>query len=384
MIELLLCCAIGLIIGFFSGIFPGLHPNFISSIVIVQNLEPEKKAIIIVFIYAGYVVFSSIPAVFFGIPDSKSILSVLPGQRMAKEGKGIVALKVIVGSVLVASIGAVLLIPFAFWFYPVMYGLVKRHMFEILIIAAALLIFRAKRILISLSIFLASGLLGQYSFNAGLADAFLPLFSGFFAVGAILAYEKTGLPKQKTDGKIDLGTIKYALLGIVLGGMANLLPGISSAGQIAVFASILIAFESANYLAVVSGINIGQFILAFASITSIDKARHGIVAELANIVNINERMQMLIFFFLIGIGVSALVLYQFRNRIASISKLDFLVFGKILLAYLGIVVYLLDGLVGLMVFAFASIIGYLTLKLGAERTMMMGAIIVPTLLLLAG
>jgi TctA family transporter len=44
----------------------------------------------------------------------------------------------------------------------------------------------------------------------------------------------------------------------------------------------------------------------------------------------------------------------------------------------------LDGFIGVVVFALASLLGYITIKLGVERTNLMGAVIIPTLLLLFG
>ncbi len=113
MIEYALFFILGLLIGVLSGLIPGLHPNLVSAIIILQDMEYEKKALLLVSIYAGHIVFSYIPSIFFGIPDERTAVSVLPGQRMVKEGNGMLALKAMVVSTLVGSVAAFLLIPFA-------------------------------------------------------------------------------------------------------------------------------------------------------------------------------------------------------------------------------------------------------------------------------
>ena len=382
MLEYALFFVIGLFIGALSGIVPGLHPNLISAITVVQDIGYEKKAVLLVSLYSGHIIFSAIPSVFFGIPDERTVTSVLPGQRMAKHGEGMLAVKTIAVSALVASLGAFLLMGPAIEFYPVAYGAVRAYLLPILALASLILVLKTKNPLYAALIFLAAGFLGAYALRTTMQDAFLPLFSGMFAMGAIMNYMKQPMPPQK-DGKLDSGIVKYALLGMLLGGLANLIPAVSSPAQIAAFASLFIAFESGNYLATVAAVNVGQFLFALASSVSIEKARHGVIVNLGEVIDIGSNMQMLLFYFLLGIGISAAVLFLMRKRIAMLANIDFSVFNKLLALYLVIVVLLLDGIPGLLVFAAASLIGFFTLRLGVERTVMMGAIIVPTLMLLA-
>lgn len=381
MIDLILFFILGLLIGMLSGLIPGLHPNLISAIAVLQDIEYEKKAALIVSVYAGHIVFSYIPSIFFGIPDERTAVSVLPGHRMVRSGEGALALKIMVVSALVATIAGFALIPFALQFYPFAYSLAKNYIAHILLIASVIFVLKTKNPFYSVLIFLASGFFGAYALRLEMQDAFLPLFSGFFAMGAILNYRKEKIPAQK-DMPVDFGILKFAILGALLGGLANLIPAISSPAQVAALASVFIAFETGNYLATVAAINVGQFVFALASSASIEKARHGVIVNLGEIIDIGGNMQMLLFYFLLGIAVSGLIVYFLRKKISKIANFDFSKFNKLLAAYLLLVVFLINGISGVAVFAVASLIGYVTIRMGVERTIMMGGIIVPTIILL--
>ncbi len=259
----------------------------------------------------------------------------------------------------------------------------KDYIAHILTIASALFVLKTKNPFYSVLVFLGSGIFGAYALGTGMQDAFLPLFSGFFAMGAILHYKKSKIPRQK-EMPVGLGVLKYAFLGILLGGLANLIPAISSAAHVAALASLFIAFETENYLATVAAVNVGQFLFALASSASIGKARHGVIVNLGEIVDIGRNMDMLLFYFLAGIAVSGLAVYLLRKKISLLANVDFSHFNRLLAAYLAIVVFLINGPQGLAVFVIASLIGYITIKLNVERTIMMGGIIVPTILLLMG
>ncbi len=381
MFDLFLFFIFGLILGITSGLIPGLHPNLISTILILQNLEYEHKTILIVSVYAGHIVFSYIPAIFFGIPDEQTVVSVLPGQRMVREGKGMAALKTTIVSSLIASIVAFLLIPFALQFYPIAYSFIKHYLTPILLIISIVMIIRTKNPVYSLLIFLTSGFFGAYVLKIQMQDVFFPLFSGFFAMGAILNYQKSKIPKQD-EQHIDFGIVKYALFGTFLGGFANLIPAISSPAQVAVLASVFISFETIAYLATISAINVGQFVFALASSASIEKARHGVIVNLGQITNIGQNMQTILIYFLIGIAITSILIYFLRKRISLFANINFVQFNKLLAFYLLLAVFLINGFVGVTVFIISSLIGYITVKMNVERTIMMGAIIVPTIMLL--
>ena len=78
--------------------------------------------------------------------------------------------------------------------------------------------------------------------------------------------------------------------------------------------------------------------------------------------------------------------FSVRNlgRIARLAELDFSRINIVLAIYLVAITLTIDGLVGLAVLMIGSGLGWLTVRLGVERITLMGAIILPTMLLLFG
>ena len=88
----------GIILGMLGGLLPGIHSNTIISILSSVGLSGIDFAYVIIAVMASHQLFSFIPSIFFGIPEQGSVLSVLPGQRMVREGNGTLALKVVLAS----------------------------------------------------------------------------------------------------------------------------------------------------------------------------------------------------------------------------------------------------------------------------------------------
>jgi len=183
--------------------------------------------------------------------------------------------------------------------------------------------------------------------------------------------------------KIDLSLIKFAFLGVALGWIADLLPGISSPAQVAAFASILLPFSGVAYLATISSIGVSESIFAFSTASTLDKARIGAIAEASQLTSIADSLAPFLGYFILGTAFACILIYVFRSKIGEISKINFQVLNIMLAIYLIAIVFLIDSYVGLVLFAVSSLVGYLCIRLNVERTTLMGAIIVPTILLLA-
>src|SRR5512137_2490938 len=102
MLDLLLagCIALGILLGIISGLTPGLHLNnfaamllAISPQLMAYGLSPFHMASIILAASISQTFFDAIPAIFLGAPDSEVALTVLPGQRLMLEGRGIEAVR---------------------------------------------------------------------------------------------------------------------------------------------------------------------------------------------------------------------------------------------------------------------------------------------------
>ncbi len=376
---LILCC---LLLGLFSGLIPGLHSNTVTSVLLSLNLSPESLPLAIVAMFGVHSIISFIPSIYLGIPDEQVVLSVLPGHRMAKEGRGIEAVMIMALSAIAALLICIALFPISQALYPLIYPAISPYMLPILLVASAILVFKTQKPLHSFLIFLLAGIVGQQAFSLALPDPFLPLFSGMFAMAAIFNFSPAPLPEQQPARKISTGLLKFSLLGVFLGWFADLLPGISSPAQVAAFASPLVAPSGAAYLALVSSIGVSESVFAFSSASTLGKARIGAIAEAASISSISENLLPLLSFFIIGAAFACIVLYVLRNRIGEVAKIHVPSLNILIAAYLLSIVFLIDSFSGLLLFAVSTSLGFLCLRMNVERTLLMGAIIVPTILML--
>ena len=378
MLLIIIC----LFLGLFTGLIPGLHSNTLTSALLSLNLDSPELPFAIIAMFAVHSIICYIPSIFLGIPDERVVLSVLPGHRMAMQGKGLHALTVMVVSAIFAILACITLFPLSQFLYPVVFPAIQPFLPHILILASALLVLRSKKPLGALFIFLLAGLIGKQAFSLYLPDPFLPLFSGMFAMAAIFTYSNTQLPAQTLPKKIDLSLLKFSALGVLLGWLADLLPGISSPAQVAAFASVLVPFSSLSYLATIASIGVSEAVFAFSTASTIGKARIGAVAEASSILPIQDALLPYLSFFLVGTAFACVLVYIFRERIGEISKINFRLLNLMLAIYLILVVFLIDSFIGLLLFVVSTALGFLCIRMGVERTTLMGAIIIPTIFLL--
>lgn len=371
----------GLLIGLISGLLPGLHSNTVIAVLSSLGLDERAVAVMIIALYPAHLITSFIPSIFFGVPEQSTVVAVLPGQRMVREGKGLEALKTVLLSCLIAALFSAALFYLSLEFFPLAYAAIKDYMEYILLAISLVMLAKSKNPHLALVIFLVSGLLGYYSLNIDMYDPFLPLFSGMFAMAAILNYRKASVPKQK-DKPIEFDFVKFAILGVLLGMVADLVPGIGSPSQVATFATLIMPLNTLGYLSAISSISVSEAIFSLSTEAAIDKSRMGATEWLSKFINIEENLMFLLVIFLISIAISVFIVYILRRHIAKLASLDFSRMNLILAIYLVAITLVLDGIWGIVVLSLASGLGWVTLKLDVERTNLMGAIIVPTLLLL--
>ena len=371
----------GILLGMVAGLIPGLHSNTLAAALSGMGISGEDAAVLIIAMFGAHAMFSFVPSIFLGIPDEAVTLSVLPGQRMTREGKGIDALRIMCGSALIAVLVAVALFPVSQALYPVVYEGIKAYLAPIIMVISAVLVWKSKNPFLFGAVFILSGILGGATLRFEMEDPFLPLFGGMFAISSMLLWGKGKLPAQK-EGKLDLGFIRYALAGVLLGWVADLLPGISSPAQVASFATIVVPFATPAYLALVSSIGMSEAVFAFSTSSTLGKARIGALAQAMEQTDVQANLILLLSVFVVAVAVSAVLIYVARKWIGKIAELDFFILNKMLIAYIIILTFLIDGIPGLIVLAPAVAIGIACLRLDVERTSVMGAIIVPTILLL--
>ncbi len=370
---------LGILLGIISGFIPAIHSNTIISFLNEFGVSFEIFPYLIISIFGAFTICSFVPSIFFGIPDDSSVLTVLPGQKLVKEGNGPLALKTVIFCSIFTSVICLAMFPVSLVIFPIIYSSISSYMPEILIILSLILLIKSKKPFFAFLIFLLSGMLGVATFNLNLKDPFLPIFCGMFALAAMYAYKKSKIPPQK-DEKLDLGILKYIFAGIAGGFFADLIPGVSSPSQVSTFISIFIPITSLGYLAAISSISVSQSIFAIATDASINKSRVGAIVWLSQFTNLSEEFYLYALLFIFSLSTAGLFLYFFRMKISSVSNVDFSKLNIVFALYLFLLIFLIDGIIGIIIFLGASFLGYCTIKLDVERTFLMGAIIIPTIL----
>ncbi len=370
----------GLAIGLVSGLIPGIHPNLVISVLGSCGISGEALAMLIIGLFPASLMSSFIPSIFFGVPEAGSAAAVLPGQRMVMRGEGLAALRTVLRSCAAAA-----LISFALAYpmllaFPAIYGAMRGSMAMVLLALAAVMVLRSRRPILSAAFFGMSGAFGQAALNIGLADPFLPMFSGMFAIASIAAYKRGAVPRQTDSGAGS--SLWCTAAGVGLGALASLVPGVGSPAQMASLITAFARLDTASYLSAASAISVSQAILGLAASASIGKERVGAIAVLADNIDIGQNMLALSALAAASFGISSGIMFMLRGRAAGIAGLDFSALNPVLSAYLCLVCLVVDGPAGLLVLAAGTGLGWLALRLGVERTMLMGSIILPTLLLL--
>jgi len=371
----------GCMIGGISGLVPGLHPNTVIAALGGFGIDEWALSLMIISLIPSSMVSSFMIAIFFGVPDRSTVVSVLPGQRMVLEGRGLEALKTVLVSCIGATLLSVMLFQLSLDAYPLIYALIRPHMGYVLLAFSALFLIRSKNPILAALVFLVSGALGSFALSRELADPFLPLFCGMFSLASIAQYQKSDVPKQ-TDGRIKLDFLPSIGIGVMLGMLADMIPGIGSPSQVAALSTMLIPMDTLAYLASVSSISVSQTIFSLSTSAAIDKARVGGTALLAEHIAISENLPVLIALFMASMAIAVVFAYALRMKAAGFSRTDFSKMNLVVGAYLIALTILIDGALGLMILALSASLGYLVIRLGIERTNLMGAIIVPTLMLL--
>lgn len=371
----------GIVLGLISGFIPGIHSNTIIAVIGSLGFVSNDFASLAIGLFPAHMVAAFIPSIFFGIPEQGAVIAVLPGQRLVLEGKGLVALKSVLAGCVFAALLCVVLFQPSLGIYKLVYYAIKDHLKWIILAIVGVLVFRSKSPGFSVLILLLSGGLGVYSLNSNMVDPFLPMFSGMFAMGAILNYSARKVPKQE-DRPVDRGILKYAGFGVLLGMFADLLPGIGSPSQVATFATIAMPIRTLGFLVTISSIAVSEGLFSLATTASIGKSRMGATAALADTVDVAGNLTGLLVLALVSITAVVLIIYLLRKHISRLANIDFSKANIILAIYLLLICAVINGALGVVVFGLASGLGWVTVRMGVERTNLMGAVIVPTLLIL--
>ena len=399
---------LALVAGIITSLLPGLHPNTIGAILTPYFGGNDAWPLVLIAMLGVRVALQFLPSILVGVPEGDTQISLLPGQRMKKDGRGLEAMGICAFSAVAATTLAILISPLMIPVLPGMFAAVAPWTGWLLLAATIALLADerlGRKIALACVVFLLAGGLGILASNRPLIDPLFALFVGFFTMPALLHGEKigggddeeedgegTGKENDGGAGKLDMQErhgvhippiLPYILLGVLLGGLADLLPGLSTPAQIAVFATLILPLnEPASFLALVAAIEASHTAFALTSSATVGVARVGVVAMVASISPIRpESLPLLMGVFALSVGVGAMaLLWLGRRAMMHWSSIDWTSLARLLAAYLVLVIYLNDGVPGLIVLASATAIGMLPGAWHVRRTHVMGALILPAML----
>jgi len=400
MLEILLFCFAGIGIGIFAGILPGIHPNqvYVALIGFLPLLSGFSDSSILSLILAcaiSNVMFNYIPSLFFSLPDSSTVMNVLPGHRMVLEGKGLDALFISLVGAFITLIVCIITLPGLLYVIPIVHGLLYPYLHFLLFGLAAWMIIMEKtwrKKIISLFLFLVSGIWGILCLNSVVISsewALFPTLTGMFGIAGLLMSMEEGmkLPKQIHEKEIDIGNIvKIILSGVIAGLLIGVLPG-AGESQAGVLVSQFTALSQREFLGALSGINMSNLFFSIVSLYSFGKIRSGAAVAIDEVI-LDFNIQQLVFstgVILFTAGLSVLLTWWSGKRMLTLlERINYKRISQIILIFTVLMVLWFTGIVGVLIMIVSTCLGLLPIFWNVKRTSNMGFLMVSTTLYFAG
>lgn len=411
-LTLALCIALGFFLGVFSGLVPGLHLNNFAAMLLAlspqlmaQGLTPYQAASIILAASISQTFFDAIPAIFLGAPDSEAALTVLPGQRLMLEGRGIEAVRLSALGSACSVVAAMLLVYPISWIFSSYYEYLMKYVGVVLLLIALLMIkaehgpqiegqgslVHLKYKAIAALLFLTSGVLGIFAFDheeilaspLGLEpQVLLPLLSGIFGASSLIMSLSTNseIPEQKeTKIKVPLSALARAVVTGSLGGsVVAWIPGVSPTVA-AITARLGSPSSAEEFLVSIAGVNTANALFSLVALYVIGKPRSGAAAAIQQLMNLeqNTLAQMMIMILVVAIAsyIAAIASAQAAARI--ISRLNYRLLCVGVLGFLTAMTLAFAGLFGLFIFFLSIVVGLVAPVAGIRKTHAMGVLMLP-------
>ena len=414
--TLAFCVALGFALGIISGLTPGLHLNNFASMLLaispqllLLGLTPFQMASIILAASISQTFFDAIPAIFLGAPDSETALSVLPGQRLMLEGRGIEAVRLsALGSAGSIAFALLLVYPLS-WIISSYYDYLVKYV-GVLLLAISLMMIKSERgpwiegqgslvhwkyKLIAGMLFLTSGGLGIFAFEHEdllyspldlEPQVLLPLLSGIFGASSLILSltTKVQIPKQ-TESKIKMPgpTIAKAVLSGGLGGsLVAWIPGVSP--SVASIAARLGSPGTAEeFLVSIAGVNSANALFSLVALYVIDRPRSGAAAAIQQLLTLDQNImaQMMIMAVIVVLASYLATIAAAQLAARSISSLNYPRLCIIVLVFLLAMTYAFTGIFGLFVFFLSTIVGLIAPVAGIHRIHAMGVLMLPLIVM---
>lgn len=390
MIEIIITLLIGLIIGLIAGLTPGLHPNTLIPMMLPLALiiSPLSFGILAVSVSISSNFFEFIKTIYFSAPDEGSIMAAQPAHELLLDGRGLEAIKLLgIGALGAVFLTSIIMLPLYF-IIPLVYSYVKGYVPILLILISIHFILREKkRMGWAALIFVVSGVIGLIVLRNNLMnEPLLAILTGFY--GASILTENIGkntqIPGQLRKVVVDIDK-KTAIKGIIKAILATSI--ITIVPAVGPSQASLIANEASKtknkreYLITIGGVNTADVIYSIIALITINKARSGMIELVKQNTQLimNEYLILILCTIITGI-ISYFLLIKIAGTInKKISSINYSKFSMITLVFIGILVTVINGFLGLLVFGICTIIGRITNKKKINKSHMLASLVIPTI-----
>lgn len=397
---LFLSLLLGVLFGILTGLLPGIHINLVAIFVLTISfiLPPAIEAFyLVIFLISMGVIHSFIdfiPSLLFGVPDSDTVLSVLPGHKLVLEGRAYEAIYLSSLGSFVGTLFSLVFLPLFIFYLDQIYNSIQDFIPYFLFIVLLLLILfenSMKARFFALIVSLFAGGLGLLVLNSKHIEMpLLILFTGIFGLANLLYSfnDQTKIPQQtlKTGPKFPKGFFKAISIGGISSSICSVSPGIGNA-QAGTLSALLFGNKMGSelFIVVLSSINTINFILSFVTYYVIERARNGsviVISQLQRNFSFEELLFYLTTFILISfLGfILTLKIGKLFIHLLRILNVTYINLGIIL--FLFILVFFLTDLIGILTLLAATFLGLICLSLQVRRVHLMSVLLIPVIFFL--
>jgi len=402
--DIIIPVIFGVILGTITGLIPGLHINLVSVIILSLSTIANKffpmETLFITIICMGltHTFLDFIPSTFLGVPSEETALSMLPAHEMVNKGEGVRAILLTLIGSLFSFVFCLMTIPFLIIFFPLISNFLSGKVGTFLLFIIIFIMYiehKNNNLNKSLLIFGLAGILGYFVLNSEIKEPLFPLLSGLFGTSMILSSikNKSKIPPQRKlrfeliKDLIETFKKKSIITSSFAGALTGFLPGIGAA-QASIIGSVIAKDdEKETYLVMQGGINTVNFFISLITLYTISKPRNGalvVAQKLINNVKIGFDFEFLmntIIALVITAVIATLLGVFISSKISQlVTKIDYMLMMKLILAFILITTILLSGVNGLVILVIASVIGTIAIKKNIAKHHCMACILVPVML----
>ena len=411
MIELVIACFIGILIGTITGMIPGIHVNtagaiiFASSGLLLSVLSPEFLCIMLVSMSIAHALIEFIPSMLLGVPQEGTATSILPGHRMVLEGRSKEVIRIVSVGGFGAILVTILMLPIFTITLPILHDLTKPYTWIILLSASIYLTHKLtanfRDFLWSLLLFCLSGILGWILFQTPISSGvtLMCTFSGLFGISTILfsLNDSSTIPHQNPfyDLNIDFNKFKSIFAGGITGAILGFLPGFGPAqgtviAQAVSGASDVNDDDTVNFLLATSGLNISDCLFSLIAIYIIGNPRSGIAVYMSYLLFEMGLNHLIIFIFtsLLAVSVSLALSLKLGDSFSRLmSGVDYrklsigVIILQIVILYIFIFYYQAPVFYMTLALITSTAMGMLPHYIGVGKSHLMGILIIPAIVI---